>query len=216
MTVFATRPSAFGPIVAASDVELALLAHVQLWLADYLAELDRRYDDDVGTLPYPRGWIISADVEKMPEDQTPTIVVKSPGIIDPPLASGDGLYAARWEIDVAVVLSARGNRLALRLARRYAAALRVLLVQQQLLDPELVLVVRRIDWLGEHYDVLDSIDDRTTCAAHVSLAVEVADVAQRNAGPMSPVLPPGSGTGPTSPTWPTATSVDVEIDKEPQ
>lgn len=210
-----TIDSAFGPIVAASDVELALLAHTQLWLADYLAELDRRYDDDVGTLPYPRSWIVSADVEKMPEDQTPTIIVRSPGIVDPPLASGDGMYAARWPIDVAVVLSARGNRLALRLARRYAAALRTLLVQQQQIDDELELVVRRIDWLGERYDVLDSIDDRTICAATVELAVEVANVVQRNAGPIEPLLAPGSGLGSTSPTWPTSTQVDVSITKEP-
>jgi hypothetical protein len=83
MSTAATRPSAFGPFVSASDVELALLEHVQLWLADYLAEVDRRYDDDVGTLPYPRGWVISADVEKMPEDQTPAIVVASPGLLEP-------------------------------------------------------------------------------------------------------------------------------------
>lgn len=207
------RPSAFGPLVAASDVELALLAHVQLWLADYLAEVDRRYDDDVGTLPYPRGWVISAEVEKMPEDQTPTIVVASPGLAEPPLADGSGAYAARWEMDVAVVLSARGNRLALRLARRYALALRALVLQQQVLDDELV-TVQRIDWIGERYDVLDSIDDRTICSATVALGVGVADVTSRNQGPMTPVLPPGN-LGPDSPTWPVATDVDVSITKEP-
>lgn len=209
-----SRPSAFGPLVAASDVELALLAHVQLWLPDYLAEVDRKYDDDVGTLPYPRGWIVSGDVERMPEDQTPTIVVASPGLDDPPLAGGDGLYVARWMMTVAVILSARGNRLALRLARRYALALRALLVQQQALDDELV-TVRRIDWLDERYDTLESIDDRTVSVATIGLAVEVSDVVQRNAGPMTPVLPPGSGTGPNSPTWPTADVVDVSLTKEP-
>lgn len=205
------KPSAFGPLVAASDVELALLAHVQLWLADYLAELDRRYDDDVGTLPYPRGWVISADVEKMPEDQTPTIIVASPGLVDPPLADGSGSYTARWRMLVAVVLSARGNRLALRLARRYALALRALLMQQQTLDGE--LVVRRIDWTDESYDVLDSIDDRTICSATVEIVVEIADVTSRNVGPMAPVLPPGN-LGPDSPTWPLSQTVDVTIEKE--
>lgn len=212
MSVAPPRPSAFGPLVAASDVELALLAHVQLWLADYLAELDRKYDDDVGTLPYPRGWVISAAVEKMPEDQTPCIVVASPGLTDPPLADGSGAYTARWRVDVAVVLSARGNRLALRLARRYALALRALCVQQQTLDDE--LVVRRIDWVDESYDVLDSIDDRTTCVATVELAVEISDVTSRNQGPMSPGLPPGQ-LGPDSPTWPESSEVDVTITKEP-
>lgn len=204
-----TRPSAFGPFVAASDVEQALLDHVQLWLADYLAEVDRRYDDDVGTLPYPRGWVISADVEKMPEDQTPTIVVASPGLLEPPRSDGAGYYTARWSMTVAVALSARGNSLALRLARRYALALRALLVQQQTLDDE--LVVRRIDWLDERYDVLESIDDRTMSVATIELAVEIADVVARGQGPMRPILPPGSGTDSQSPTWPTADIVDVQI-----
>jgi hypothetical protein len=203
MSTAATRPSAFGPFVSASDVELALLEHVQLWLADYLAEVDRRYDDDVGTLPYPRGWVISADVEKMPEDQTPAIVVASPGLLEPPRSDGAGYYTARWSMTVAVALSARGS-LALRLARRYALALRALLVQQQTLDDE--LVVRRIDWLDERYDVLESIDDRTMSVATIELAVEIADVIARDQGPTTPTVTPGE----QSPTWPTADIVDVQ------
>jgi hypothetical protein len=204
-----TRETAFGPIVAACDVEQALLELVQLWLADYLAEVERQHGLEVGYLPTPRSWLVSSDVEKMPEDQTPAVVVASPGMTDPPRVEGDGMYIARWRVQVAVHLSARGNALSLRLVRLYVAALRTLIVQQQSLG---ALVLRRIDLLDERYDTLPSIDDRTVCTALVELAVEVGDVALRHVGPLSPVIPPGQ-LGPDSPTWPIAETAHVAIDK---
>jgi len=206
-----TRPSAFAPLIAASDVEAALLTQLRRWLPDYLAEVDRQHDREVGTLPAPRGWVISSDVEKMPEDQTPTIIIASPGLTDPPLADGNGKYTARWRVTVAVHLSARGNALALTLAREYVLALRALLLQQQNLDR---LAVRRIDWEDERYDMLPPIDDRTVCTGEVELAVEVADVTTRHAGPLAPILPPGD-LEPDSPSWPTAETAGVDVDKWP-
>ena len=204
--------SAFGPLVAASDVEAAVVSQLRKWLVTYLAEIDRQQRQDVGTMPPPRSYVISSDVERMPEDQTPAVIVVSPGLSDPPRPDGGGAFVARWQINVGAQLSARGNEHALRLARLYALALRALLVQQQALDG---LAVRRIDWLSERYDELDSIDDRTVCVAVVELAIEVADVTTRHAGPLEPLLPPEPAPGPDSPTWPLAETADVTVTKEP-
>lgn len=206
-----TRPSAFGPIVAAVDVEQALVSVAQLWMADYLAEVERQHALVVRSLPYPRAWVVSSEVEKMPEDQTPAVLVASPGLSEPPLADGSGVFTARWQVNVAVHLTARGNTHALRLARLYASALRALYLQQQQLP---TLALRRILWMGERYDTLPSADDRTVCTAVVELAVEVSDVITRHAGPLSPILPPGQ-TGPDSPTWPEAQTADVAVQKDP-
>ena len=212
------RETAYSAIVAGVDVEQALVALAQLWIADYLAEIERQHGLDVGYLPLPRSYVISSDVEKMPEDQTPAILVASPGLTDPPRVDGTGTYIARWRVIVAVHLSARGNALSLRLVRLYVAALRALILQQQSLDllpdPPGPLVLRRVDWLDERYDTLPSIDDRTVCTGLVELAVEVSDVTTRNAGPLDPIIPPGQ-LGPDSPTWPSAELVDVVISKQP-
>jgi hypothetical protein len=211
MTATVPAPSAFGTLVAACDVEAALLAQAQAWLPDYLAEVERLHALDVGTLPQPRAWVLSAEVEKMPEDQVPAVIIASPGLTDPPQANGRGEYVARWRINASVHVIAGTNRTALRLARLYVLALRALVLQQQAL-PE--LAVRRIDWTNERYDTLDSIDDRTVCTAVLELAVEVADVTSRQAGPLAPLLPPGN-LAPESPVWPTADVADVAITKEP-
>jgi hypothetical protein len=204
------RASAYGSLVAASDVEAAVVALGRKWIADYLAEVERQHALEVGSLPLPRAWVITSDVEKMPEDQTPAVVVSSPGLTDPPTADGQGRYTASWRLLLSPVVSARGNEHALRLARLYALALRALVLQQQVIDPDLAAV--RVEWRDERYDVLDSIDDRTVCVGLVELAVVVADVTSRHAGPLDPLLGPGD-LGPTSPSWPTATTADVDVDK---
>jgi hypothetical protein len=208
-----TRPSAFGTLVSAYDVELALRDHGQLWIADYLAEVDRLHAQLVATLPQPRSWVISSEVEKMPEDQTPAVVIASPGLTDPPRADGQGIYWARWRVNVGAHVSAKGNVYALRLARLYVLALRALYLQQQVISD--ALSIRRIDWADERYDTLPSVDDRTVCTAVVELAVEVAGVTQRHAGPFSPILPPGQPLDPDSPTWPVAEIADAAVTKEP-
>lgn len=210
-----SRPSAFGTLVGASDVEEALLAQLQLWIADYLAEVERQHGLAPGTWPLPRSWLISSDVEKMPEDQLPAVILASPGLTDPPLADGRGIYTARWLVTLGVMVSARGNRLALRLARLYVLALRAIATQQPALSG---LAVRRVEWLDERYRRLDSIDDRTVCIAEVDVAVEVADVTTRNAGPLVPILPPtppDQTPPPDSPAWPEALTADVELVKVP-
>lgn len=212
------RPTAFGRLVSASDVEQGIVSQLRKWLRDYLAEIDRQQRQDVGTLPLPRSYVISSEPERMPEDQTPTVIVVSPGTTDAPRADGRGHYVTRWQIDASIVISARGNMHALKLARLETTAIRALLVQQQLLPPldgVEMLDVRRVDWLGERYDTLDSIDDRTICVGIVSLAYEIADVTTRHAGPLAPLLPPDPAPGPDSPVWPEAETVDVDITKTP-
>lgn len=203
-----TPVSVFGTLVAASDVEESVLAQLQTWQRDYLAEVERYHGLTVGTLPLPRSWVISSATERFPEDQLPAVVLASPGLADPPLADGSGIYTARWQLTIATQVAARGNRLALRLARLYALAWRALLLQQQDLP---LVVARRLDWMDERYRLLDTIDDRSTCVSEVELGVEIFDVTQRHAGPLEPLLGPDAAPGPGSPAWPVAVSADVEL-----
>lgn len=207
--------SAFGPLVAASDVEDYVEQVLRRWFATYLYEVERLHGIMPGKLPQPRAWVRSAAIEKFPEDQLPAIIIASPGLTDPPRADGAGNYFATWQIQVAAQVVASPNRRALELARWYTLAARACVVQQQQ-DPgiDTPVVVLGTDWRHERYDVLDSIDDRTICIGVVEVAVSVADVTQRLAGPLDPLIPP-QDPDPNSPTWPTATSAVVDVEKEP-
>jgi hypothetical protein len=201
------QDSVYGSLLAASDVEDGLLTILETWLNSYLAEVERQHAIEVGLLPRPRSYVVSSEISKMPEDQIPAVIIASPGLTDPPQADGFGMYTARWKVQVAAEVVAKGNRLALKLARLYALALRAVVIQQQYDD----IPVRRIDWIDERYDVLDSADDRTVCIGVVEFAVEVPNVLTRDTGPLTPEAAPG----PPSPTWPTAQTEHMDVVKVP-
>lgn len=204
--------SLFAPIISGADIELAVVATLQAFAESYLAEVARQRDLPADTLPLPRSWVISAEVEKMPEDQTPAVIVASPGLVSgrPPTPAGDGSYTARWQLSVSAQCLASGAGLALRNARWYAAALRACLLQQQGLGG--LLPVSRIEWTGESYNRLPSVDDRTTCVATVDLVIEVGHASYRNAGPLTPTPGPQPDT---SPQWPTAQTALVALQQVP-
>jgi hypothetical protein len=210
----------FGRLVGAHHVEDATIALFRYWLPTYLHEAERQSGQTPGALAKPRSYRVSADVEKMPEDQTPAVVLRSSGVADEPLKTGSGVYQAQFNVEAAVVVSARGGMeegaepRALRNARIYVLAMRACLVQQP--DPDGYLFRR--DWTDESYDVLPSIDDRTICVAKTTFRIEVPDVTDANQGPIEPLIPPDEPdvTPPVpSPEWPVAETVDVDESKIP-
>lgn len=212
--------SAFGRLVGAHHVEDAAIALFRYWLPTYLHEVERQSGQTPGTLAKPRSYRVSADVEKMPEDQTPAIVLRSPGVADAPFTNGSGVYQAQFTLEAAAVVSARGTTdesaepRALRLARMYALALRACLVQQP--DPDGYLFRR--DWRDESYGFLPSIDDRTICVGTATFQIEVPDVTDANHGPIEPLIPPDETDvlpPVPSPEWPIAETSDVALEKVP-
>jgi hypothetical protein len=93
-------------------------------------------------------------------------------------------------------------------------SIRACLIQQSDTDEFLF----RRDWVGEAYDVLPSIDDRTICVARVRLEIEVPDVLTSDAGPITPIVIPDdpNATPPVaSPEWPVAVVSGVDLVKVP-
>lgn len=208
----------YGRLIGANHVEDAAAAVLRKWFVTYLHEVERQSGIAAGTIATPRSLRISGGVEKMPEDQTPTIGVASPGISDAaPLPNGSRQYQAQFLLDLFGVVSAKGTEegnspRALRIARLYALALRACIGQQA--DPDGTLYRR--DWIAEDYDVLDSIDDRTICVCKVRYAIEVPNVLTLDAGPIYPTGPdPETDPLPISPEWPIAETADIEVVKVP-
>lgn len=206
----------FGRLVGAHHVEDATLSVLRKWYPTYLHEAERASGIEPGTLQLPRSYRVTSELAGMPEDQTPSVIVRSPGVIDIPGVTGARQYLARWEVETGVLVSAigvmeSGTPRALRLARIHALAVRACLVQQT----DGVYLFRR-DWIGESYSELPSVDDRTICLAAIRMSIEVPDVLTSDAGPIEPLVGPDGEPPPVpSPEWPVAVEADVDLVKVP-
>lgn len=214
---FSPHPrTAYGAILSAFEVEHAVARTVRIWIRDYLAEVERQRRLDVGGLPVFRSLVQASTLtDKMPEDQLPALVIASSGTEVSRAGravevNSEGWYTARFRVECGAVISARGNRQAVKLARYYAAALRALVVQQ-LPRPRWSGLdgVRRVEWAGEQYRQLGDVSERTQCGGIAQFAVEVEQVTNWVMRPDEPTEPPASDLEPI------ADSVHVTVEKEP-
>lgn len=183
----------FGAILSGFEVEHAVASTVRVWLRDYLAEIARQRRLEPGRLPVFRSLVDSNALVKLPEDQLPALLIASSGTEtrDTVEVNGEGWYTARFRVDCGAVISARGNRVAVKLARYYVAALRAL-VLQQLAKPEWSGFdgIRRVAWRGEEYRQLGDISERTQCGGIAQFVIEVEGVTNWVMGPDEPTDPP--------------------------
>lgn len=213
--------SLFGRLVGAHHVEDAIVAVLKRWYPTYLHEAERASGIVPGSLQKPRSYRITSDQSAMPEDQTPAVIIKSPGILEVPGVNGARQYSARWEIETGILVSAigtldNGTPRALRLARIHALALRACVTQQPD-QPGMDAILFRRDWIDEGYRQLPSIDDRTICIATVRFSIEVPNVLTSDSGPIEPLVDPDDpDVAPPvpSPEWPVAVTQEVSLVKE--
>lgn len=179
--------SVFGPVVNGSDVEAAAIATFQDWYPTYLAELERRTGRAPQSLPIPRSYTTAAEFAQQDGAQLPAVIVVSPGTLDAPERFGDGSYAAWWRLEIAVLVTARDKASANDVAKLFAAATRMILLQQSTLGG----LARAIEWAGDSYT--DAPADFTSVGAVGGSAFDVLvnGVVTDLAGPKTPDLDPG-------------------------
>lgn len=212
----------FGAMVGAHHVDEAILNVLQTWDRTYLQEVARRSEEDVEELKPFRGWRVSYEMEKLPEDQTPLCIIANQGLIEPPVRRSfhrpGQVYAAIWRYRIGVHISAAGRKRnasprAQQLAKMYILALRTVLVQQRERFEDITKpsILTYIDWIDEDYGGLDSDADRTICLVYADFNVSVQETTTWGTGPKEPVVEPD----PEIPTWPVVTTIIPEIIKVP-
>lgn len=176
--------SLFGPLRHGGEIEDAVLASLQLWLPDYLREVERQAGLDAEVLEGPRsiGW--APEMTKWPEDQLPSLIVVSPGTSEDPERDGEGVHRARFALNVGVVASAADERDTRRLAQLYGAVVRGCLLQHRILAEEIQVVA----WNGEGYDdIPQAAEMRRTVALGLNrFTVEIGDLVSDTQGPGEP------------------------------
>lgn len=134
--------SVYGPIIDGADVEAALIAHLRHWMPSMIEAVRKSKDPEgekwkPGAVDEIREYRQShADVasEHFPEDQIPLIIAQSPGMEGDPVTEGDGAVAAIYGIMVSAIASSVTMEDTKELARLYASAARLAIMQAPQLD----------------------------------------------------------------------------------
>lgn len=198
-----------GTILTDDQVEDAVLATLQKWLADKLTRIEEQLGIEPGYHERPNSWEVRNDFEKFPEEMLPMVIVISAGLIDEPVKSGGRVFRAPWGIGVATVATSIDQKTARRNAYRLGAAVRAALVHNQSLDLGIGGRVRGVKWMDATNDELPPEGDRTIFVTKQVFAVEVDDVLTQSGGPRVPMGDPPPVPGddtdvpPDEATWPT-------------
>lgn len=196
----------FGRIIDGGQVEDAVIATLQLWLPTYIAEVAAQNGLDRSAIPNIRSYHTVNSYDKWPEDQLPSLVVISGGVPDDITVASGGVHRAQFAFGFAVFCSANTESNTARMAKRYAAAIRACFVQHQSLGG----FARGVEWKGEVYDDVESVDSRSLASARGVYLVEVDDVVSSGKGPSEPEPKPN----PAEAYEPViAESVEVEIER---
>jgi hypothetical protein len=217
-----TPTHVFGEFVGAHHVEAAILAMLWKWLPTYQHEISREAGMEPAHLLPIRSWRVASDMERFPEDQLPCVILVNNGLPEPPRkyndSDGSSVFLAHWAIDLGVHVAAKGAKVraaprALTLARMYALAVRLAMIQKRDDDG----VMGMTDPVTERPNaVLTVEDDRTTCLATTTFLVETDHWGEWGAGPIDPIYPPEDETPPVErPVWPIVEDHFLEVDKVP-
>lgn len=172
--------TSFGRIVIADEVRDAVVAHAVAWLPTYLAELERQRGLAPEAVPRLRSIAKHNELTRWPEEQLPSLLAIAPGISEEPAKQGRGLVTATYVVGLSIVCSARDQESADKLANLYGAALRTLMVQQQVIDG---IPVESVKWLSEEAGEVDDDQDRTLAAVYSIFAIDVV-VMDASKGPL--------------------------------
>lgn len=131
----------WGEILDGADVEAAVIAHLRHWMPSTTAYVKRQKDPDnkkwqAGIAEIREYEVSHADAaaRHWPEDQLPMLVAQSPGMEGDPVEEGDGTVSATYGIMLSAIASSVTMADAKELARLYASAARLAMVQAPQLD----------------------------------------------------------------------------------
>ena len=133
--------SVWGPTTDGADVEAAVIAHLEHWMpstAEYVRRVkdpdDEKWPDGISEIREYGVSHADAAAAKWDEDQLPMLIVQSPGMEGDPVVEGDGTVSAIYGVMVSAIASSVTMADTKELARLYASAARLAIMQNPALD----------------------------------------------------------------------------------
>ena len=150
-------------IITGSDIRKTVETELR---ADLPARLTQLAALKQVELPAPRTWRRLHDFLNLTEQQSPAVVVTSPGLDGPPLVTGPDEWEADWLVRVYCVVRGRTYNETADRVGHYVAALRATLLS----NAGLAALASGIEWRAESYAELATDEQRSIGAGSVTVA----------------------------------------------
>ena len=177
----------FGPLVVETDVDLAVIRTLRLWVPTYLAQIERERDLANRTLarPTPQSYTNVLEDDEFPDQWMPVVVVTTAALDGDPEMDGIGMIHGGWRVVVTAITRGRTPGEARAIASLLGGAVKRCLVNQQ--DLGGFASETRLRGGGRVAPVADSTgQDRYLTAAINNYTVFVDAIVQAGVGPYLP------------------------------
>lgn len=201
--------SVYGKWIAPRHVEQAIIDHLVLRGAEYIAEAERQFGIEPRSIPVPQEGqftTVRDTFEKWPEDQTPVVLIMSPGVSSAPRRETDRSLTAPVAIALGVIVSSGFPGAGAEAAQIIGTAFKNLMLQL----PPAGLDTAGVELQVEAYGDIPAAGERTMGSSRIGFHVWVKNWAalgggplDRNAPPPDPYVAPGD--------WPRVESVFSQI-----
>lgn len=136
----------WGDLLDGADVERALIAHLKVWMPAASAYVRKTKDPDAERWPEREDGSFIASIreygvshadaagQRWPEDQLPMLIAQSPGMEDDPVVEEGGRVSAVYGVALSAIAASVTAEDAKELARLYASAARLAIMQNPQLD----------------------------------------------------------------------------------
>jgi hypothetical protein len=211
-----TDLNVYGVALSRGRIQRATTAHVRRGVPDYWrvaarqegVQADGATALEVGTLQLPRSWRrTQGELDRWPEDQLPALIFGSPGLSDEGVRrDGEGKHEGTWVFSWTAVVSGRDDDVTGWLVGIYTLALRLLFLQQPLIEG---LPVTKCSYADEAYDGLPFRRSRSLMAGTVVFELGLKDLGSARGGPVDPAENPIPDPGP----WPVVENTGLDLDR---
>jgi hypothetical protein len=207
----------FGPMTVETDIDVAVVQTLRLWLPTYLAQAERERDLAVRLLarPRPQNYANTLEEDEFLDHQLPAVIVTTAAPSGEPNMDGNGVYYAGFRVTVSAICRGRTPPETRALAALYGGCVRRVMVQQAL-----TAIDGAARWVGGRgVAPVATTDEGRYLAASINEFVVYADgVVQAGVGPEvpsgenNPYDPPDPTENPDEPFDPLVAVSKVEFD----
>jgi hypothetical protein len=208
------RVAEFGPFVVDTDVDVAVVDTLRLWLPTYLAQAERERGlaNKLLARPVEESYANVLEDDEFADHRLPAILVTTANLADTDVGS-DGLYSGRFQVNVTAVVRGRTPAEARAVAALFAGCIRRVMLDHPSLG-HFAGTTRLVG--GTTAPVRDVTNAGRYLAGGISVfSVFVDELLQVGAGPQIPA-DPYDDPDPSDPDTPydplvTVTAVTVDV-----